>query len=149
MPDRTSSPALTSVFDSSWEFDLAAPASSLRLGATLASAPAERSVVIALDACYGLEKVPAIAGLIWSQKISAQFSYFPSPDRTVWFSPDITFAQPIDHIRVVALHWPSTEPFAREEVRRLFIRVSEMSRSDNDPALSSLYLAQRRMSDDH
>lgn len=107
----------------------------------LSFAPAERGVVICVEARRGTESLSPISGLGWSQRIGAPFTYFPSPDRTVWFSPDINFAEPIDHVRVTVLHWPVRRPLSPSEVTRVFLRVPEGSAPHEDAALSSLYLA--------
>ena len=138
---QISATPLTSPSEASWLFDFAFTASTLRLGLTLAEPPAERGVIVTLAASAGRETVPATAGLTWSEKMSAQYAYFPGPGRTVWFSPEITFAGPVDRVQVSIFRWPAAEQLARREVRRLFLRVPEGPLADEGSELSALYLA--------
>ncbi len=124
-----------------WLFDFAFTTSTVRLGLTLAEPPVERGVIVTLTASHGQEAVPATTGLTWSERMAAQYAYFPGPGRTVWLSPDITFAGPVDQVRVSIFRWPAVEQLARREVRRLFLRVPEGPSGDEGSELAALYLA--------
>lgn len=125
----------------SWRFDLVRPAEMLRLGVVLSFAPPKRRVAICLEGLRGRESVVPISGLSWSEPIGAPFTYFPGPDRTFWFSPHITFPEPVDHVRVTALHWPARLTLSSSEVTRVFLRVPDASGTKAEAATSSLYLA--------
>ena len=84
--------------------------------------------------------MPAIAGLYWSQAITAQFSYFPAPDKTAWLSPTVSFAEPVDEVEVAVLRWPSKRLLLRGEVLQLFLDVPDVSAAQ-DSNLSTLHFA--------
>lgn len=84
--------------------------------------------------------MPAIAGLYWSQTITAQFCYFPAPDQAAWLSPTVTFAEPVDQLEVAVMRWPSRHLLEQDDVLRLFVDVPDVSAA-HDVSMSTLHFA--------